>query len=173
MVAQLVGIFHSIYRIPRSVTIFTRIGHCSVKKSSPHAPNQEENFGLMVCQTGRWSVQLFCSIAHWEEMLMFHLHLRLCLPSDFRSGFTTNFYIVTNFLSCLSNNNWFWIGWLDLLTASFTITRNHNSLIITDNKSSAEFWSDLLWSLSILKVKVRVTVRLAVYRRSVRLGVSP
>jgi hypothetical protein len=33
-------------------------------------------------------------------------------------------------LSCvygsMTNNNGFWIGWLDLLTASFTITHNHN-----------------------------------------------
>jgi hypothetical protein len=28
----------------------------------------------------------------------------------------------------LTNNNGSWIGWLDLLTASFTITRNHNQL---------------------------------------------
>jgi hypothetical protein len=28
----------------------------------------------------------------------------------------------------VTNNNGFWIGWLDLLAASFTITRNHNQL---------------------------------------------
>jgi hypothetical protein len=29
---------------------------------------------------------------------------------------------------CVTNNNGFWIGWLDLLTASSTISRNHNQL---------------------------------------------
>jgi hypothetical protein len=28
----------------------------------------------------------------------------------------------------VTNNNGFWIGWLDLLTASFTVTHNHNQL---------------------------------------------
>jgi hypothetical protein len=28
----------------------------------------------------------------------------------------------------VTNNNGFWIGWLNLLTVSFTITRNHNQL---------------------------------------------
>jgi hypothetical protein len=44
---------------------------------------------------------------------------------------------------CATNNNGFWIAWLDLLTASFTITRNHNQiqyLTINDCLRLAPFW---------------------------------
>jgi hypothetical protein len=37
-------------------------------------------------------------------------------------------YTVT-FPGCMTSNNGFWIGWLDLLTPSFTITLNYNHLI--------------------------------------------
>jgi hypothetical protein len=41
----------------------------------------------------------------------------------------------------VTNNNGFWIGWLDLLTSSFTLTPNYNQFTITRNRSSAQFWS--------------------------------
>jgi hypothetical protein len=34
--------------------------------------------------------------------------------------------ILSRVYDCVTNNNGFWIGWLDLLTASLTITLNHN-----------------------------------------------
>jgi hypothetical protein len=34
----------------------------------------------------------------------------------------------------VTNNNGFWIGLLDLLTPSFTITGNHNQFTLTHNK---------------------------------------
>jgi hypothetical protein len=51
----------------------------------------------------------------------------------------------------VTDNNGVWIGWLDLLTPSCTLARNHNKFTITHNKPSAElaqFWSDLspFWS---------------------------
>jgi hypothetical protein len=36
--------------------------------------------------------------------------------------------ILSRVYGSVTNNIGFWIGWLDLLTASFTITRNHNQL---------------------------------------------
>jgi hypothetical protein len=53
----------------------------------------------------------------------------------------------------LTNNNGFWIGWLDLLTPSFTVTLNYTQLqqlAISDCLRLAPFWLDcdclLFWS---------------------------
>jgi hypothetical protein len=44
--------------------------------------------------------------------------------------------ILSRIYGCVSNNNGFWIGWLDLLTASFTISHNHKLQEITVNLQS-------------------------------------
>jgi hypothetical protein len=63
--------------------------------------------------------------------------------------------------SSVTNNNWFWIGWLDLLTPSFTISLNHNqleqltinllprtrSILILLFRFSHKFWTELRNSL--------------------------
>jgi hypothetical protein len=56
----------------------------------------------------------------------------------------------------LDNNNGFWIGWLDLLTSSFTITPNYNQFTITHNTFSAQFWSDVFGSEPRLTWKTTV-----------------
>jgi hypothetical protein len=38
------------------------------------------------------------------------------------------FNIVSRVYGSVTNNNGFWVGWLDLLTTSFTISFNHNQL---------------------------------------------
>jgi hypothetical protein len=40
----------------------------------------------------------------------------------------SNCLILSRVYGCVTNNIGFWIGWLDLLTSSFTISLNHNQL---------------------------------------------
>jgi hypothetical protein len=82
--------------------------------------------------------------------------------------------ILSRVYGSVTNNNGLWIGWLDLLTASFTITRNHNQSsaepFFRNCRGLAPFSSSFYDSLQL---KVKVTLQLAVYRQSVRLGVKP
>jgi hypothetical protein len=41
--------------------------------------------------------------------------------------------VLSRVYGCVTNNNKFWIGWLDLLTASFTVTHNHNQSSAEDS----------------------------------------
>jgi hypothetical protein len=54
--------------------------------------------------------------------------------------------ILSRAYGSVTNNNGFWVRWLDLLTPSSTTTLNRNKFIITHNTPSAQFWSDLFWS---------------------------
>jgi hypothetical protein len=97
----------------------------------------------------------------------------------------------------VTNNNGFWIGWLDLLTPYFTISftlNQYQERKINDCLRLAPFClrlrlSFLLLGLlltyewlkndsvctaeCLLRVRVRVTLRLTVYRKSVCLGFRP
>jgi hypothetical protein len=61
-----------------------------------------------------------------------------------------------NLFRVVTNNKGFWIGWLHLLAPSFTITLNHNQFQITQNTSSAQFFSELRlsWTTSVFSSTV-------------------
>jgi hypothetical protein len=50
------------------------------------------------------------------------------------SPFASGVMILSSVYGCVTDNNGFWIGWLDLLTPSFTISCIHSNLTITQNK---------------------------------------
>jgi hypothetical protein len=68
------------------------------------------------------------------------------LPFPFHLIFLVSITIImSRTYSFVTNNNGFWIGWLDLLTPFFTITLNHNQLqqlTIIDCLRLAPFWLD-------------------------------
>jgi hypothetical protein len=73
--------------------------------------------------------------------------------------------ILLRVYGCVTNNNGFWIGWLDLLTASFAITRNHNQLQeltinLQPSPSSMTAYNSLNsdWTAST-ELKVKVVLR--------------
>jgi hypothetical protein len=49
-------------------------------------------------------------------------------------------FILSRVYGSVTNNNGLWIGWLDLLTPSFTISLNHNQLIIHSQSSAEPFF---------------------------------
>jgi hypothetical protein len=84
--------------------------------------------------------------------------------SEFNLTSHTHTHILSRDYGSVTNNNGFWIGWLDLLTPSFTITLNHNPFT-THNTSSAQFWSVLFrpeprltWTTTVFSSSLPSTV---------------
>jgi hypothetical protein len=68
------------------------------------------------------------------------------LHSLFYISSPTDLLLLSWVYGSVTNNNRFWIGWLDLLTPYFIITLNHNQFTVTHNTSSVQFWSDTFCS---------------------------